>query len=71
MQHQVIGARAGKSDEELAQVGHVCRHDADQTGTRHVTISDGTHQRGANKRVGEIVHGHTMPHYLAGRPEQP
>ena len=56
MEHQEVGAGSRQSDKELAQIGRVRRHDAEQRGARHVTIGHGTHQRRADEGMSEIVH---------------
>ena len=56
MEDQVVGARSWKSDQELAQVGHVRRDDPDQRGAGHVPIGDGAHESGSDEGVSEIVH---------------
>ena len=70
MEHEVVGARCGKSNEELAQVGRVRREDPDRGGARHVTIRDGAHKGRADERMCEVVHAYTMPPDLAARPER-
>ena len=56
MEHEEVGASSRQSDEELAQIGRVRRHDAEQRGAWHVTIGHGTHQRRADEGMSEIVH---------------
>ena len=70
MEHEVLGARSGKSNQELAQVGRVPREDPDRGGARHVTIRDGAHECRADERVREVVHatrcGKTSRHVQRG-----
>ena len=71
MQHQIVGARAGKTDEELRPIGSVGGDGTEQSGAGDVAARNGAAERGADQGVGEVVHAYTMQGDLAARPGPP